>query len=51
MDPAAHIHLYGKAVRHDRKLGHVTICDDDHDRAVDRAARVVEALGGQEVPR
>ena len=51
VDPAAHIHLYGKAVRHDRKLGHVTVCDDDHDRAVDRAARVVEALGGQEVPR
>lgn len=51
VDPAAHIHLYGKAPRHDRKLGHVTVCDDDLDRAADSAARVVEALGGQEVPR
>ncbi|MEX2422347.1 MAG: 5-(carboxyamino)imidazole ribonucleotide synthase [Acidimicrobiia bacterium] len=50
-DPAAHIHLYGKAPRHDRKLGHVTVCDDVPDRAADRAARVVDALGGQEVPR
>ena len=50
-DPAVHIHLYGKAPRHDRKLGHVTVCDDVPDRAADRAARVVDALGGQEVPR
>lgn len=50
-DPGAHIHLYGKMPRHDRKLGHVTVCDDDHERAVDRVATVVAALGGQEVPR
>ena len=50
-DPAAHVHLYGKAPRHDRKLGHVTVCDDDLERAANRAARVVDALGGQEVPR
>ncbi len=50
-DPASHIHLYGKAPRHDRKLGHVTVCDDDLDRAAGRVARVVDALGGQEVPR
>lgn len=50
-DPGAHVHLYGKAPRKDRKLGHVTVCDDDLDRAVHRAALVVEALGGQEVPR
>ncbi|MEX2280276.1 MAG: 5-(carboxyamino)imidazole ribonucleotide synthase [Acidimicrobiia bacterium] len=51
IDAAAHVHLYGKAPRKDRKLGHVTVCDDDMDRAVHRAALVVEALGGQEVPR
>jgi 5-(carboxyamino)imidazole ribonucleotide synthase len=50
-DPGAHIHLYGKAPRHDRKLGHVTVCDDDRDRAVERVRGVVEILGGQEVPR
>lgn len=50
-DPAAHVHLYGKSPRRDRKLGHVTVCDDDQDRAVDRVRRVVAALGGQEVPR
>lgn len=51
LDPAVHIHLYGKLPRLDRKLGHVTVCDDDHDRAVARVAAAVEALGGQEVPR
>lgn len=51
LDSGAHIHLYGKAPRTDRKLGHVTVCDDDVDRAVARVAAVVEALGGQEVPR
>jgi 5-(carboxyamino)imidazole ribonucleotide synthase len=51
VDPAARIHLYGKTPRHDRKLGHVTVCDDDRDRGVERVRRVVETLGGQEVPR
>lgn len=51
VDPAAHVHLYGKAPRRDRKLGHVTVCDDDLERARHRVARVVEALGGQEVPQ
>lgn len=51
LDPGVHVHLYGKAPRPDRKLGHVTVCDDDHDRAVARVATAVEALGGQEVPR
>lgn len=51
IDAGAHVHLYGKSPRYDRKLGHVTVCDDDHDRAVARVAAAVEALGGQEVPR
>jgi 5-(carboxyamino)imidazole ribonucleotide synthase len=50
LDPGIHVHLYGKAPRHDRKLGHVTVCDDDHDRAVRRVAAAVDSLGGQEVP-
>lgn len=45
-DPAAHIHLYGKAARPDRKVGHVTVCDDDVERAAARAWRVVTALRG-----
>lgn len=50
-DAGAAVHLYGKAPRFDRKLGHVTVCDDDLDRAGHRVARVVAALGGQEVPQ
>lgn len=50
VDRSARVHLYGKTPRPDRKVGHVTVCDDDHDRAVERVRRVVEALGGQEVP-
>jgi 5-(carboxyamino)imidazole ribonucleotide synthase len=46
LDPAAHIHLYGKFARPNRKVGHVTVCDDDEERAVARAWRVVAALHG-----
>lgn len=45
-DAAAHIHLYGKEARPNRKVGHVTVCDDDVERAATRAWRVVEALRG-----
>jgi 5-(carboxyamino)imidazole ribonucleotide synthase len=51
LDSGARVHLYGKSPRVDRKLGHVTVCDDDHDRAVDRVRQAVNAIGGQEVPR
>jgi 5-(carboxyamino)imidazole ribonucleotide synthase len=47
LDSGARIHLYGKGPRHDRKLGHVTVCDIDVERAAERAWRVVAALGGQ----
>jgi 5-(carboxyamino)imidazole ribonucleotide synthase len=47
LDPGARIHLYGKGPRHDRKLGHVTVCDADGERAAKRAWRVVAALGAQ----
>ncbi len=46
LDPGAHVHLYGKTARPNRKVGHVTVCDDDADRAAARAWRVVAALHG-----
>ena len=46
VDPAARVHLYGKAVRPGRKVGHVTVCDADADRAAARAWAVVGALRG-----
>lgn len=45
-DAGAHIHLYGKEARPNRKVGHVTVCDDDVNRGAARAWRVVEALRG-----
>lgn len=45
-DSAAAIHLYDKAPRLDRKIGHVTVCDDDPEGASKRAWAVVTALGG-----
>jgi 5-(carboxyamino)imidazole ribonucleotide synthase len=44
--PDAHVHLYGKAPRYNRKLGHVTVCDDDLDAASARAWAAVAALRG-----
>lgn len=45
IEPAAHVHLYGKEPRPERKVGHVTLCSADQvDTAV--AWRIVEALGG-----
>jgi 5-(carboxyamino)imidazole ribonucleotide synthase len=41
--PGAHLHLYEKAPRAGRKLGHVTICADDIPTLIERIA-AVEAL-------
>jgi len=41
----AHVHLYGKAVRPGRKLGHVTVCGDDPDDVRSRAWTAAKALG------
>lgn len=41
----AHVHLYGKAARPGRKLGHVTALADDPATALDRARRAALALG------
>ena len=43
-DPGAHLHLYGKAVRPGRKIGHVTVCGDDVDELRTRAIRAAKWL-------
>lgn len=60
-DPGAHLHLYAKQVRPERKVGHVTVCatpsTDPSTRAPlstessARAWRVVEALGASLIGR
>jgi 5-(carboxyamino)imidazole ribonucleotide synthase len=41
----AHVHLYGKAARPGRKLGHVTVCGSDADDVRGRAWAAALALG------
>jgi len=41
----AHVHLYGKAARPGRKLGHVTVCGDDAEVVRSRAWAAAVALG------
>jgi 5-(carboxyamino)imidazole ribonucleotide synthase len=41
----AHVHLYGKAARPGRKLGHVTVCGDEADVVRSRAWSAAIALG------
>ncbi|MQM25127.1 5-(carboxyamino)imidazole ribonucleotide synthase [Glycomyces albidus] len=43
-DPGAHVHLYGKAVRPGRKIGHVTVRGDDPELLRRRALRAAERL-------
>ncbi|HXS66709.1 MAG TPA: 5-(carboxyamino)imidazole ribonucleotide synthase [Streptosporangiaceae bacterium] len=38
--PGARLHLYGKSPRPGRKLGHVTVCADTMDQAVDRQRQI-----------
>ena len=42
--PGAHVHLYGKASRPGRKLGHVTVLGDDAEAALTAARRAARAL-------
>jgi 5-(carboxyamino)imidazole ribonucleotide synthase len=44
-EPRAKLHLYGKAPRPGRKLGHVTVLGDDVDEAARVAWRAASALG------
>jgi 5-(carboxyamino)imidazole ribonucleotide synthase len=41
-----HVHLYGKAPRPGRKLGHVTALGDDLDETLARARTAAAALAG-----
>ena len=41
--PNAHVHLYGKAPRPGRKLGHVTFCDADRDSVLGKLAEARKA--------
>ncbi len=43
-DPGVKVHLYGKAVRPGRKVGHVTVLDSQPDRAAERARRAAGYL-------
>jgi 5-(carboxyamino)imidazole ribonucleotide synthase len=43
-DPAIKVHLYGKAVRPGRKVGHVTALGRDLDEVRDRARRAASYL-------
>ncbi|QSB04685.1 5-(carboxyamino)imidazole ribonucleotide synthase [Natronoglycomyces albus] len=43
-DPGVKVHLYGKAVRPGRKIGHVNVCGDDLDQLRRRAARAAAWL-------
>jgi 5-(carboxyamino)imidazole ribonucleotide synthase len=47
--PGAHLHLYGKSPRPDRKLGHVTVCAETLAEAR-QAGRLLEAIVAQELP-
>jgi 5-(carboxyamino)imidazole ribonucleotide synthase len=43
-DPGVKVHMYGKAVRPGRKIGHVTVCGDNGALARDRARRAASYL-------
>jgi 5-(carboxyamino)imidazole ribonucleotide synthase len=43
-DPAVKVHMYGKAPRPGRKIGHVTVTGDDPDALLDRARRAASYL-------
>jgi 5-(carboxyamino)imidazole ribonucleotide synthase len=44
--PGAHLHLYGKReARPGRKMGHVTVCDERPERALEVALAIRSALG------
>jgi 5-(carboxyamino)imidazole ribonucleotide synthase len=47
-DPGAKLHLYGKAVRPGRKIGHVTVLGDDPAAQRGRAGRAARYLGSGE---
>jgi 5-(carboxyamino)imidazole ribonucleotide synthase len=46
-DAGAHVHLYGKAARPGRKLGHVTVVGDDLGDVRRRARAAADRLRGE----
>ncbi len=46
-DPGLKIHMYGKAVKPGRKIGHVTVLGDDLDSCVERATHAAAYLRGE----
>ena len=46
-DPGLRIHSYGKAIKPGRKVGHVTVVDNDFDDARDRARHAAAFLRGE----
>ncbi|MGH6654289.1 MAG: 5-(carboxyamino)imidazole ribonucleotide synthase [Actinocrinis sp.] len=46
-DPGLKIHLYGKAVKPGRKIGHVTVLGTDFEDCVERAAHAAAYLRGE----
>lgn len=42
--PGAHVHLYGKETRPERKLGHVTVCGQDAEDTANAARSAASAL-------
>ena len=46
--PGAHVHLYGKAARPGRKLGHVTVCGSEPDEVLALAWKAASSLGTPE---
>ncbi|HRF47845.1 MAG TPA: 5-(carboxyamino)imidazole ribonucleotide synthase [Anaerolineales bacterium] len=45
--PGAHVHVYGKAPRLGRKLGHVTLCGDSYGDLQTKCARVQTVIADQ----
>jgi 5-(carboxyamino)imidazole ribonucleotide synthase len=45
-DPGVKVHLYGKAVRPGRKVGHVTVCGDNLDDCLARARHAADFITG-----
>jgi len=46
-DPGLKIHMYGKAVKPGRKIGHVTVLGDDFEVCVGRAVHAAAYLRGE----
>jgi 5-(carboxyamino)imidazole ribonucleotide synthase len=46
-DPGLKIHMYGKAVKPGRKIGHVTVLGSDFEDCLERATHAAAYLRGE----